>query len=132
MTRFPHELEWEAAKGVSSRWRELKSINLAISLYLGKEEVGVFVRGLENNANGVDVVNSFLPYAEELSEQLGVDWQRTEKRYFLISKYPANTANRSQWDKLADWLHRQADCYEAALNEIVGAREQSLTNEVKH
>lgn len=122
VTRFPHELEHEAAKGVSSRWRCLTDIDLAISLYLGKEEVGIFVRGPEKNANGQDVIEGLIPYAEKLSERLGVSWRQSEKGYFFANSHKAQTDNRELWDELTDWLHNEADRYETALNEIVGSQ----------
>lgn len=122
VNRFPHELEHEPAKGSSSRWRSLTALDLAISLYVGKSEVGIFIRGPEKNANGQDVVDSLLPHAEQLNERLGVVWRRSEQSYFFVNRYPAVTANRERWDELADWLHGQADAYELALTEIIGGR----------
>lgn len=118
--RFLHELEHESVKGVSSRWRSLTSINLAISMYVAKDGVGLFVRGPEKNADGQDVVDSLLPYADQLSNRLGVSWRESGQSYFLVSHYSAATANVELWDELADWLHGKADTYEAALAEIIG------------
>lgn len=120
VTRFPHELKHEEAKGVSSRWRILPPLDLVISIYLGKDEVGIFVRGPEKNANGQDVVDGLFPHAEQLTKRLGVIWRRSERGYFFVNTYPADTANRELWDELADWLHQEADRYEIALTEILG------------
>lgn len=118
--RFPHELEHESVKGVSSRWRPLASLDLAISMYVAKDSVGLSVRGPEKNANGQDVVDNLMPYADQLSQRLGVSWRKSEQSYFFASHYSATTANVESWDELADWLHCKADTYEAALAEIIG------------
>ncbi len=119
VTLFPNELTHEAANATSSRWRQLEDLQLAISLYLGKDEVGLFVRGPQRNANGKDVVEKLLPYSEQLSDRLGVVWQRHSNSYFWVKNYKADTSQRDRWDELCNWLHKEADIYEATIRDVI-------------
>lgn len=129
VTLFSDELTQEAATGNSSRWRQLEDLQLAISLYLGKNEVGLFVRGPQKNDNGKDLVEKLLPYSKQLSDRLGVVWQQNSNGYCLQKSYKADTSQRDRWDELCSWLHKEADIYEATIREVVES-ETALTTSI--
>ena len=92
---------------------------IVVAQYFGKKEVGVFVR----NATGVtlEAVGAQLaPYMAALEARLdGVREHRDG--YFLQKKLHLDSTNEANWDRMADWLKNEADNYEKAISEIVGA-----------
>jgi hypothetical protein len=41
-------------------------------------------------------------------------------KYFFQKFKNFNSSNPENWNKMADWRHREADAYEAALYNVIG------------
>lgn len=118
LNRFPDELKHGGVGGATSRWRSLSEIGLAISLYVAQKEVGLFIRGLRG-ASQLEVFDLLVPHADQLTEITGSTLGSPEQKYFFLKTSQGNTADRGNWDTLADWLHSTADTYESALRAIL-------------
>lgn len=103
----------------SNRWREVKSLGVAISSYLAKNGVGIFIRSNTGEANSLSAVyDTLLPFAEVLSQQIGVEMGEADEKYLFSSVYEADTSDRSRWDELIDWLYEKTEAYEHALRTV--------------
>jgi len=43
---------------------------------------------------------------------------RTELALLLLKKLTIGTPDHANWDRMSDWLHKQADLYSAAIKEV--------------
>ena len=119
--RYPKVAQDIVSGANSNRWREIKSLSIAISSYIAKNGVGIFVRGNTGNVDGsILVYETLLPYAEELGALLGVEMGQSDSKTFFSLEHQADTSDRDKWDELVDWLNAKTELYEKVLREIVG------------
>jgi hypothetical protein len=114
LARYPSEQVYGPANGSGSRWRSPTSDGLVIAQYIAQDRVGVFVRG----ARGVpveDTEQQLEPYRERLEHMLGEPINGNN--FFFIKSLRLDTNDRANRDRMSDWLHEQADKYEAAIKE---------------
>lgn len=114
--RHPSEAQYGPANGASARWRTLKDQNLVISLFIAREYVGLFVRGLMN-ADPTLVFERLQTKHDELMVKTGAILRPHSEGQFLISKQAGDTRDPSTWDTLCDWLHATSEKYESMLKE---------------
>lgn len=119
LARHPDERQFGEAGATSSRWRYLEDLDLAIALYVGKEQVGIFVRG-PRGADGHEIAARLEPHAERLVERTGAAFGSADRGHFFGRSRHGGALDRDNWDALVDWLHRTADDYEQALRETLG------------
>jgi hypothetical protein len=103
----------------SNRWREVKELGIAISSYLGKDGVGIYVRSNSGAADSATAVyHTLLPFADILSQRLGTELGDPDGKYFFSATFKADTADRSRWADLTDWLYEKTETYEQALRTL--------------
>ncbi len=117
LSHYPDEQKYGLAGGYSNRWRRIAEIDLVISSYVAKHEVGVFIRG-RRGANGQDVYQTLEPYAEQLTELTGVSLGNPDGDHFFGQAYKADTSDRANWDTLTTWLYEMAKKYENTLQTL--------------
>ena len=117
LNRHPDEQRHAPLGADSARWYSLPDLDLVISCYVAKEDVGVFVRGVRK-ADERDVYERLATYAVQLSEELEAEID--EKRGFhFVRRYSADTSDRARWDELADWIYKTSHLYAETLNTIM-------------
>lgn len=119
VNRFPDEQARGHADAASSRWRMLDGIGLVVTVYLAQGEVGVFIRGLRGVAS-VEVFEHLSPHLEQIQVATDVEPGLPNRGHYFVSTLKANSADKSQWERLSDWLYTTANSYEALLREIFG------------
>ena len=114
--RYPDELR-HGSLGASARWHSLPDLDLVVSCFLAKENVGVFIRGLRGSDER-DVYERLALYVAELTKELEAEID--EKRgYHFMKRYPADTSDRACWDELADWIYKTSHQYAEVLSTIM-------------
>jgi hypothetical protein len=87
----------------------------------------VFVRG-EKGINPADVEYRLQPYAERLKKAFEVNTfyfvghGTPPPKYFFQKSKKFNSSRPSNWGRMADWLHKEADAYQDALYKVMEAR----------
>ena len=119
LERHPEDKKHGSAAAVSSMWRSLDDFGLAVTIFVGKKHVGVFIRG-PRGADPQAILEHLAPHADRLEEVLGIALKESKNGHFLVQSIDANNSDPSQWDMAADWLFKQANRYEAALKDILG------------
>jgi hypothetical protein len=120
-----HPTEGKHAKSTKNayRWRRILQHRLVVVQFVSEQGVGVFIRG-ERGANAEAVAYRLRPYAGQLEKMLGVDPNFSREapetaHYFFHDFEPLEASRRIKWKKMADWLHRRADAYQSALQQIL-------------
>jgi len=116
LTQYPDDEKYCAASSTSHRWRKLADVGLTVIAYLSANEVGVYVRGMRGD-DPTDVYEQLVRNDAVLAEKLGVQIGDDSRKYFFQTRFPADTSNRREWDRLCEWLKITADKYEVALRE---------------
>ncbi|MCW6036680.1 hypothetical protein K4A83_10455 [Spirulina subsalsa FACHB-351] len=120
VNRFPTEQAWGDANAASSRWRVFDDIGLVVTVYLAREEVGVFIRGLRG-IEGAEVYARLMPYCDRLQAETGVSPGSSNRgHHYFVKTLKCQYHDQSQWERLTDWLHSTANTYEALLKNIFG------------
>ncbi len=120
--RHPEEEALGRATGTSSRWHVLREYGLVISMYVAREGVGLFVRGM-HGADPQLAAATLAPHRERLAHVLACNEWNEEKGSFFHQLRSGDTADRQQWDMLCDWLHAATAQYTNALNECFGVQQ---------
>ena len=115
--RHPDEGNHGKVMAVSQRWRTVPNMNLIISVYVGKKEVGIYIRG-RAGASGQEVYEILEPHVEYLTETLGVKLGKQDGDHFFGQSRKADTSDRSTWNDLADWLFEMKNEYMNALQAL--------------
>jgi hypothetical protein len=103
----------------SNRWREVKELGIAISSYVGKDGLGIYVRSNSGAADSASAVyHTLLPFANTLRQRLGAELGDPDDKYFFNATYQADTADRSRWAEWTDWLYEKTETYEQALRTL--------------
>lgn len=118
--RFPSEAERGPAGAASTRQRSLDPLGAVIVQYLAKESVGLFVRP-PRGGTFASLVEKLAPYRAVVEARLGTQLENEFENWLLLSNLKIDTDDRANWDRMADWLHQEADRYEAVLRELLPA-----------
>jgi hypothetical protein len=116
ITRHPSEAESGEPTGDSTRWRKPYIGDFIVAQYLSQGGVGVFLRG-RRGIPSEQTALSLSPFSERLETTLGAALGSNNS--FFLSDLSLNTADRSNWDRMADFLHDTADKYVSALRQTV-------------
>jgi hypothetical protein len=128
ISRHPIEEDYESSTKQAYRWRRIPKLRLVVVQFVSEHGVGVFVR-CEKGANPDEVEHRLRPYAAELKKALGVDEfffarSGTPPAKFFFQKFNRlNSSRPNNWGKMADWLHKEADAYQNALENFISANE---------
>lgn len=98
-----------------ARWRAIDQSDLVVSQYVTDRSVGVFLRGPKGEGWRTTAAR-LDPVAAILSAALDA---RMGRAFLFPTRVALDTADDRNWLEMADWLHREADRYVAAL---IGAR----------
>lgn len=119
LSRYPQEAQHGPAQAVSNRWRTLEGLDIVLSYWIANINAGIFIRG-NRGAKGREVYEALAPHATELSAIAGAEIGSPGSRYFFISRFPADWSDKSQWERIADWLYETANRYERSIRELFG------------
>lgn len=118
LERIPSEGANYGPDAASSRWRSVDPFPIVIAQFLAKGEVGVFIRTPRRGGDIQEVIDLVAPVRDRLEQRLG----STIKEggwHILVRSLKIDTNDRANWDRMADWLHEEADRYEAVLRELL-------------
>lgn len=116
--RVPGELERGGpAQATSNRWRELKDLDLAISMYAAQGDVGLFIRA-PRSGDHLGTRERLESVREALTTKLGVEMSNSDQ-YFFGSRSIGNYNDPLQRDQLIDWLASKAEQYESSIREVL-------------
>lgn len=119
LTRHPTGGDPGQGYAASSRWRELPDYKLAVVQYIAKGGPGIFVR-CPRGGDDEAAAELLDPYEQQLEDRLGAPINAGNPRYLFIKNLRLDATDKSNWDRIADWLHGEADRYEAALKDVLG------------
>lgn len=112
VARHPSEVAYGEANRASSRWRTVDKTDLVVVKYLSKRGVGVFIRG-KRGADPVEVADQLTPLESQIGHRLGAEFNN--EQYMFHKWMPCDGEDRSNWDRMADWLKAEADRYDTTL-----------------
>lgn len=112
VARHPSEAVYGDANRASSRWRPVIDSGLVVVKYLSKRGVGVFIRG-GRGSDRFEVADQLTPIERQLSDRLGAPFNN--EQYMFHKWMPCDGEDRSNWDRMADWLKAEADRYDTTL-----------------
>lgn len=118
--RDPESWDGVPPAGASSMYWTHEDWELDIVLFVAKESVGVFLRG-ERGVSADDAAEYLMPYADRLAARLGVEMPGRNEGHFFASRLAGDASDRSQWDRMADWLNATARRYWEALDALKDA-----------
>lgn len=119
LTRHPDEGDPSKPYAASSRWHELPDHKLAVVQYISKSGPGIFIR-CPRGGDDEAAAELLDPYERQLEDQLGASMNAANPRYLFIKNLQIDATSKANWDRMADWLHSEADRYEAALKNVLG------------
>lgn len=117
--KFPDTLKDGEPTKLSVSWRMCANETIAISYFLAKSEVGIFVRGLRGETIE-DFEARFEPFAADLEASISPLRLRSRSGWFFLDTKSGDFTDNAQFDELAQWLHDRVDAYEAAINKVIG------------
>jgi hypothetical protein len=119
LTRHPHEGDAKKPYAASSRWRDLPQHKLAVVQYIAKSGPGIFIR-CPRGGDDEAAAEQLDPVERQLEARLEAPMNASNPRYLFIKHLRLDATNKANWDRIADWLHEEADRYEAALKNVLG------------
>lgn len=119
LTRHPEEGDPSKPYAASSRWRELTDQKLAVVQYIAKGGPGIFVR-CPRGGDDEAAAELLDPFDCQLEDVLGAPMNAANPRYLFIKNLRLDATDKQNWDRMADWLHSEADRYEAAIKNVLG------------
>ena len=117
--RHPDEADRGLANGLGFRWRRIGTSGLIVGQYIAKSSVGVYIGG-DPGVRFEEVLQRLAANVEALQARVGVPIAIGQHKFLAEKKLAADPRVQSDWDRLTDWLHTEADFYEAALLETLG------------
>ncbi|PJK28318.1 hypothetical protein [Minwuia thermotolerans] len=115
--RHPEAWEGVLPSASSSRHWWDDHWEVFIALFVSKQRVGVFLRG-RRGARAEETAAFLEPHAEWLASRLGVDMGGEGRQQFFTTRLEADVTDRTQWDRLADWLTATAERYWPVVEEL--------------
>lgn len=116
--RDPESWEGVPPSATSSMWWGEDHWEVQIILFIARDSVGVFIRG-PRGQNDNETTRRLAPIAEEIAEAIGVPMHSDQSKRLFASRLHAETSDRHQWDRLADWITETANRYFAGLEQIL-------------
>jgi hypothetical protein len=118
IARHPLEVNYSKPTKLAYRWREIPGLRLVVAQYISfaGNQVGVFIRG-ERSVAAAAVYSRLKPFASALQKSLRRELL-PDTKYFLHKGKEFQTEDTAKWDRMADWLHENANDYEDALRRI--------------
>lgn len=117
INRDPESWDGCPPAGTSSMWWGEEHWPVQIVLFVAQECVGVFLRGPRGQGDDETAV-ALEPESTRLAELLGVVMHPDGGRRLFPTRLMADTSDRSQWDRLADWINETANAYYNALSDL--------------
>jgi hypothetical protein len=115
LARCPSEQENGPPGAGGSRWCKPTSGGLVVAQYFAQGRVGIFVRGRKNISSD-DIALELEPHRKRLEKALGAPINGGT--YLFLKTLSIDTSDRTNWDRMSDWLHKQADLYSVAIREV--------------
>jgi hypothetical protein len=120
IARHPIEEDYAKSTRQPYRWRVLSKQRLVVVQFVSQGGVGVFLRG-ERGTNPDEVEARLQPYEAQLKRQLGAERFCDVKKgtppakYFFQKSKGFESSIQTNWGRMADWLHKEANAYEAVV-----------------
>lgn len=112
----PHVANDAAAGSGVARWRPVGSTGVVISRWLGKNDVGIFLRG-GRGADYGQMADRLRPYAGALEDAIGAPMGND--RFLFVKHGPIVTEDAASWGPAIQWLIDETQRYSAAVAAIV-------------
>lgn len=90
-----------------------------LSLWLGKEDSGAFLRG-DRGSDGALLMAELEPHAAELERRLGATFEGSNG-HFLWKRAGIPFDDRERWVELIDWMETTRADYARVLRDVLGA-----------
>ena len=90
---------------------KIEGMELTVSQYLAQREVGIFLPG-----GSWEQVKR---YENSLKTKLGVELGGPDSDYLALNSLTIDSANRENWQRMADWLHENLCAYRGVLTENI-------------
>ncbi|HRD78059.1 MAG TPA: hypothetical protein PK264_19315 [Hyphomicrobiaceae bacterium] len=119
LSRHPSEGDPAKPYAASSRWRDLPELKLAVVQYIAKGGPGIFIR-CPRGGDDEAAAELLDPYEQKLESLLDASINAGNPRYLFIKQLRLDATDNANWDRIADWLHKEADRYEAAIKNVLG------------
>lgn len=120
---WPEAAEWVRPGGASSQWLPVEGTDLVVAVWVGREEVGVYVRGARGAEPG-EVEQTLASRVGMLKARLGAALESGGPGHFFAKSISADTKDDAAWEGLSGWLKQQVTLYAAALRELGAAAGQ--------
>jgi hypothetical protein len=115
---YPGDVELGIApSGASSTWMGLDGNQIIVVLWVGKNRVGIFVRG----ARGTPIEETherLLPFANELSERLQARFGEAGNS-LLGRDLRIDMTDQANWTQATSWLHDRLHEYRGILTDVI-------------
>ncbi len=103
----------------SSQWLRTDDIGeYVISIYLAKNEVGVFLRGNRGVAPS-DIQESMKPHMDRFISFVGDLHRVGDPNHHPIDILKLDTREKENWDKAVEWLHNRSHSFLNGLSEVL-------------
>lgn len=114
----PNVLErFGPARRTANHWCKLEDLGFIISLYIGVDSAGLFIRGLPR-ADSEEVRSRLEIHAQELEAALGCSMGNSSKGHFFVQTRSGGYADKGIRPELVEWLSSRATKSEAALRSV--------------
>jgi hypothetical protein len=118
LQRHPSEGDPTKSWAASSRWRELPEYGLVVAQYLAQSGPGIFIR-CPRGGDYEAAADLLQPCEQELERRLQAPFYNP--RYLFIKHLRLDVNDKGNWDRIADWLHAEADRYVSTLRKVLGS-----------
>jgi hypothetical protein len=125
LDRIPQAAEWGLRPlKLSSAWVPIEGLSdeAYLSLWIGKDDCGVFMRG-DRGSDGQVIIDQLMPFADQLSQRLGATFEGNNG-HFLWKRSGISYHDTDRWPEAIDWMEQTRKSYEQAISEIVTEAEQ--------
>jgi hypothetical protein len=113
---WPEAAIWVRPGGSSSQWFPVEGMDLVVAVWVGREEVGVYVRGARGVEAG-EVKQVLASRVGMLQHRLDVALDSGGPGHFFAKSIPADTHDDAAWEGLAGWLREQVTLYTEVLQQ---------------
>lgn len=119
LDRVPAAADWGLRPmRLSSSWVPLSGLGheAYLSLWLGSEDCGAFMRGARGTDSS-DIVEVLEPFAAQLEQQLGATFSGSNG-HLLWTRAGMSYSDQANWPALIDWMEQTRRSYIHALAQI--------------
>lgn len=113
--RHPDGVEIQEGHARGHLWFPLEKNNVNATLYISRGAVGIFLRGVRGEEDA-EAYSRLRNLPQKVWDDLGVVLEKSGAGRPAGKRLEIDTGDKSNWDRMADWLHEQAEAYKKALS----------------